>query len=91
MLVVEEAPKDSHKEVEDGYASIKGQLGDLGTRQLAVCIAEFDDSLVVGRSVLVREDTVVARVLDIVLDRLRVFEVDGLSLNQVLGLDCRIR
>lgn len=91
MLVVEEAPEDSHEKVEDSYSPVEGQLGDLGTRQLAVCVTEFDDGLVVGRSVLVREDTVVARVLDIVLDRLRVFQVDGLGLNQVLGLVCRIR
>lgn len=91
MLIVEEAPENSHEEVENGDPSIEGELGYLGTRQLAICIAEFYHSLVVARSILVCEDAVVTSVFDVIFNRLRVLEVNGLGENQVLGLLCRIR
>lgn len=90
VLVVEEAPENSHEEIEDRYSSIKRQLGDLGTRKLAISIAELSDGRILARSELVREDTVIASIFDVVLDRLRVLQVDGLGEDQVLGFLSRV-
>lgn len=69
VLVVKEAPVNSHKEVEECYSSIKRQLGNLGSRELAVGVPKLDDGLVVARGELVREYAVVPSVLDVVFDR----------------------
>lgn len=91
MLVVEESPVDCHEEVEERYASIEGQLWDLCSGKLAVGIPKLDDGLVVARSELVREDAVIARVFDIVFDRLGVLQVDRFADDKVLGLFGGIR
>lgn len=89
VLVVKKPPVSSHEKVEKRYSSIKGQLGDLGARKLAIRVPKLDDSLVVGNSEFVRKHTVVPGILDVIFDRfvrLRIFQVDGLGEDQVLGL-----
>lgn len=73
VLVVEEAPVDSHKEVKERNSSIKRQFGNLGSWELAISIPEFNDGFVIPCSELVRENTVVAGILNVIFDGLRVF------------------
>ncbi len=53
MLEVEEGPEHQDQCIEDCYSSIEGKLGDLGSRELAIGIAELDQSLIFVRRELV--------------------------------------
>lgn len=90
MLVVEEAPEHGDQRIENRYSSIEWQFGYLSCRELSVRVAEFDDRGVVVCGVLIREHTVVACLLDLVLDRLSIFQVYCVSEYEVLGFLGRI-
>lgn len=90
MLIVKETPIDSHKEIEERDPSIERQFGNLCSWELAISVPEFDDSLVCARGVLIRQNTIVTGVFDVVFDGTRVFQMYGLGEDQVLGLLCGV-
>lgn len=90
MLVVKEAPEHGNQCVENGYSSVEWQLRYLGGWKLSKGVAEFDDGRVVVGGVLVREHAVVAGLLDLIFDRLGIFQVYCVGEYEVLGLLGRI-
>jgi hypothetical protein len=94
VLEVEKAPKYEDDKVDDGDAAVKGQLGDLSSRQLSISVAECDDGLVFDvLRVRRRGDAVIAglernllvRVGEGVVDRLGLVEVDGGGADEHVG------
>lgn len=91
VLVVEETPKDNNQGIQDGHAAVERELGDLGGRELAVSIAELDNRIVAVCGKCIRDNTVVTRFLDGVVDWNRVVQMNSLGQYQALGLFGGIR
>ena len=77
VLNIQEGPEDADDGVDDGNAGVKGEFGDLGGGEIAVCVAELDSAFVLGT---IREggraDAIIPCSLNWVLWNLRIFEVD---------------
>lgn len=90
MLVVEEAPEYGDQCIENRYSSIEWQFGYLRCRQFSIRVAELDDGLVVVCRVLVCKHAVVACLLDLIFDRLRVLQMYCVGEDKVPGFLGRI-
>lgn len=80
MLDIEEPPQTRNQSINNRHATVKRQLCNLRTRELAVCILEGNHSLVFEITGLVwnRPNAVVAGLLDIVQDWVLLGKLDGL-------------
>jgi hypothetical protein len=78
MLVVKETPVNDHQSIQDGDATVEGQLGDLSGLKFAICISKFDHGCVIILAGAVGNDAVVSSLLDGIVERARVVQVDGL-------------
>jgi hypothetical protein len=82
VLIVQETPEDGDQSIKDSHSTIEGQLGDLSGLKLAVGVAVLDNGIVFLGVVLARQDTVVTGLLDGIVDRGGLVEVDSLGEDQ---------
>ena len=78
VLVVKEAPVRGHQSIYNRNASIERKLRDQRRRQLTIGIAKLHHSIVfIGREAI-QYHTVVTRLLNRIMDRLSVMQVNRL-------------
>lgn len=91
MLIIEEAPVNDYQSVENGHAAVEGQFGNLCSGQLSICIPKLHNSIVFVNVESICHNTVESSLLDGVMDRPRIVEVDGLGKNHGAGFLSSIR
>lgn len=84
MLIVKEAPESSHNCVRDRHGTVEGQLGDLCRSQLSVRVSELNNGIVLNAIIRHREHAVVSRLLNHVVCRWRIVQIDRNRLNFAL-------
>jgi hypothetical protein len=67
MLHIEECPEYCKQSIRNRQASIKGELGNLGTAQFSISVPELDNSLVFHAVRSICANTVVASLFDEVI------------------------
>lgn len=75
----------ANNSVDDCHSSVERKLGDLGSGELAICIAELNHRVIVLIGVGVGANTVETGLFDRVLDRFRVVEMNRLGKDGVFG------
>lgn len=82
VLIIQETPEYGDQSIKDRHSTIEGQLGNLSGLKLAIGVAVLDNGIVFLSVVLARQDTVVTGLLDGIVDRGGLVEVDGLGEDQ---------
>jgi hypothetical protein len=81
VLSVKEAPEGGENRVGDSHSAVEWELRDLGAGELAVCVTELHNGLIVNALRCPGIDTVEAGLLNQVVDGWRFLEVDSARLD----------